>query len=186
MRAAACTPLDWISAEMGFVGLTSRAMLVTVGTSSCNTSSRFGPSSSFNEVTPVTLPPARFRLTTRPSLTGSPPVWKTIGIFEVAAFAASAECPPNSGDHGHLTMNQIGRQCGQLIFWPSAQRATGKGRIQLEAASWVDRRLSGGFSPFAILIAPELSRPLPISFAGSLRRFRKFLSRSRRSCSSRL
>src|SRR5436853_1946933 len=33
----------------------------------------------------------RARLVTRPSLTGSPPCRKTIGIVEVALFAASAE-----------------------------------------------------------------------------------------------
>ena len=43
------------------------------------------------KLTPVTLPPGRLRLATRPSLTGSPPVAKTIGIVVVAALAASAE-----------------------------------------------------------------------------------------------
>ena len=42
--------------------------MVAVGTSSCSSSSRFGPSSTLNEVTPVRLPPGRFRLATRPSL----------------------------------------------------------------------------------------------------------------------
>ena len=41
-------------------------------------------------VTPVTLPPGRLRLATRPSLTGSATVSKTIGMVVVAAFAASA------------------------------------------------------------------------------------------------
>ena len=39
---------------------------------------------------PVALPPGRARLATRPSLTGSSPTPNTIGIVEVAAFAASA------------------------------------------------------------------------------------------------
>ena len=41
-------------------------------------------------VTPVTLPPGRLRLATRPSRTGSEPSSKTIGMVVVAAFAASA------------------------------------------------------------------------------------------------
>ena len=45
-------------------------------------------------ITPVTLPPGRFRLATRPSLTGSPPIVKTIGIVVVAALAASAAGVP--------------------------------------------------------------------------------------------
>jgi hypothetical protein len=41
--------------------------------------------------TPVRLPPGRGKLATRPASTGSMPVSKTIGIVEVASFAASAE-----------------------------------------------------------------------------------------------
>jgi hypothetical protein len=51
-------------------------------------SSRFGAIVTAKRLTPVTLPPGLFMLATRPSWTGSPPVWKTIGIVEVAAFAA--------------------------------------------------------------------------------------------------
>src|SRR5262249_1897457 len=40
---------------------------------------------------PVTLPPGRLRLATRPILTGSPPLTKTIGIVAVAALAAIDE-----------------------------------------------------------------------------------------------
>ena len=65
-------------------------MTLAVGTSSCSSSSRFGAISSFNWVTPVMLPPGRLRLATRPSLIGSPPVSKMIGMVVVAAFAASA------------------------------------------------------------------------------------------------
>src|SRR4051794_13202285 len=66
------------------------AIVVAVGSSSRSTSNRLGPISTFNVVTPVRLPPGRFRLATSPSLTGSPPVRKTIGIVAVAAFEAVA------------------------------------------------------------------------------------------------
>jgi hypothetical protein len=46
--------------------------------------------STFNDVTPVMLPPGRLRLGTSPAATGSAPVSKTIGIVVVAAFTASA------------------------------------------------------------------------------------------------
>ena len=46
------------------------------------------------KLTPVTLPPGRLRLATRPSLTGSSPTPKTIGIVAVAALAASAAGVP--------------------------------------------------------------------------------------------
>ena len=61
------------SRRLGLVGLTSTAMMVAVGTSSCSSSSRFGPSSTSKTVTPVRLPPGRFRLATSPSSTGSLP-----------------------------------------------------------------------------------------------------------------
>ena len=64
---------------------------LAVGTSSCNISSRFGASSAPIRVTPVTLPPGRFRLATRPSCTGSLDVENTIGIVLVAVFAAGSE-----------------------------------------------------------------------------------------------
>jgi hypothetical protein len=50
---------------------------------------RFGPISSPMIVTPVTLPPGRFRWATSPAATASPPRVQTIGIVSVAAFAAS-------------------------------------------------------------------------------------------------
>src|SRR5262249_19214028 len=48
---------------------------------------------------PVRLPPGRFRLATSPTLTGSTPTPKTIGMVAVAALAATAEAsrrPPQS------------------------------------------------------------------------------------------
>jgi hypothetical protein len=41
-------------------------------------------------LTPVTLPPGRFKLVTRPVWTGSSLLTKTMGIFVVAALAAGA------------------------------------------------------------------------------------------------
>jgi hypothetical protein len=43
--------------------------------------------STLNVAAPVTLPPGRFRLATRPSSTGSLLVVKTMGIVVIAAFA---------------------------------------------------------------------------------------------------
>src|SRR5438128_2648166 len=60
------------------------------GTNSCKSPSRFAPSSPLMELTPVTLPPGRLRLATRPVWTGSPPPLKTIGMVEVADLAADA------------------------------------------------------------------------------------------------
>jgi hypothetical protein len=51
---------------------------------------RLAPSSPLIELTPVTLPPGRLRLATRPISTGSPPPLKTIGMVSVADLAAAA------------------------------------------------------------------------------------------------
>ena len=48
----------------------------------------------FKLVTPVRLPPGRFRLATSPILTGSAATAKTIGMVAVAALAAIAEGVP--------------------------------------------------------------------------------------------
>ena len=65
---------------------------------------------------PVRLPPGRARLVTRPPATGSSPTLKTIGIVEVALFAASAAGMPPCHDHVDLAADEIGGQCGQPII----------------------------------------------------------------------
>ena len=54
----------------------------------------FGAHLHVQVVTPVTLPPGRFRLATRPVATGSSAVEKTIGMVVVAALAACAAGSP--------------------------------------------------------------------------------------------
>src|SRR5262245_59806244 len=78
------------SATSGNLVFTSAATVIAWGTSSCSNPSRFASSSLTKKKTPVTLPPGRLRLATRPSFTGSVPLPKTIGIVVVAALAATA------------------------------------------------------------------------------------------------
>jgi hypothetical protein len=54
-------------------------------------------------LTPVRLPPGRARLVTSPFSSGSSPLRKTIGIVEVALFAASAENPAVPTDYAIRT-----------------------------------------------------------------------------------
>src|SRR5262245_34224679 len=74
----------------GVFGFTSKAIVAALGTSSRNSSKRFGPNAPAKKVTPVMLPSGRLRLLTSPRTTGSLPTAKTMGIVCVAAFAASA------------------------------------------------------------------------------------------------
>jgi hypothetical protein len=64
--------------------------MVEPGTSSRSSSTRFGTSTLPKLVMPVILPPGRLKLSTMPSLTGSSPMPKTMGVVEVAALAARA------------------------------------------------------------------------------------------------
>src|SRR5262245_64481162 len=53
---------------------------------------------------PVTFPPGRAREATRPSRTGSPAVPKTIGMVDVACFAArTAAVPPVMRSEEHTS-----------------------------------------------------------------------------------
>ena len=95
--------------------------MFAVGTNSCSNSSRFGVTSTFVWVTPVTVPPGLFKLATRPSLTGSPETAKTIGIVVVATAAA---CTP--GVFAKITAirrrTRSAANAGSRSYWPSAQR----------------------------------------------------------------
>src|SRR5450432_3006937 len=89
-RAASRTPLKVVSVFVLLAGLTSTATRTALGIRSCRSPSRFATTSLVKKLMPVALPPGRERLATRPSLTGSSPTAKTIGIVAVAALAASA------------------------------------------------------------------------------------------------
>jgi hypothetical protein len=65
-------------------------MRAEVGTSSRKSPKRLAANSAEKKLMPVAFPPGRARLATRPIFTGSAAVENTIGIVEVAAFAASA------------------------------------------------------------------------------------------------
>ena len=59
---------------------------------------------------PVTFPPGRLKLATNPSRSGSLTAEKTIGMVEVAAFAASAAGgPARSKQYGDFKPDKISR-----------------------------------------------------------------------------
>src|SRR5215472_7197869 len=74
------------------------------------------------EVTPVTLPPGRFRLATSPSLTGSVPSVNTIGIVAVAAFAASAATGETVPITATCRRTSSAANAGSRSYWPLALR----------------------------------------------------------------
>ena len=94
----------------------------SLGTTSRNSSNRLPASSVCWTDRPVTLPPGRARLTTRPVLTGSPATANTIGMTDVARFAAI------TGGVAYVTMTStLSRTYSAAIslkrsLRPSAQR----------------------------------------------------------------
>jgi hypothetical protein len=98
--------------------------LGALGTAPCSNSSGFGPTSTLNRVTPVILPPGRFRLATSPICTGSAIVVKTMGIVAVAAFATFAAGVPKAAITATWRWIRSAARAGKLSYWPSAQRAS--------------------------------------------------------------
>jgi hypothetical protein len=68
-------------------GFTNTAIVVAFGAISRSSSSRLDPSAPARKLTPVALLPNRLRLVTRPSLTWSLSVTKTIGTVVKAPSA---------------------------------------------------------------------------------------------------
>ena len=61
-------------------------MTAAVGIRSRSSSSLFPATAAVRKLAPVMLPPGRLKLATKPSLTGSPPLTKTMGIVVVIAL----------------------------------------------------------------------------------------------------
>ena len=121
-RAAATSTFFVNSAALEFAGFTRKPITATLGTTSCNSSTSFGDTSTLIRLTPVRLPPGRLRLSTRPRLTGSLGVEKTIGMVAVAALAASAAgvVPATITDGCRVTSSAASAGSSSFLF--SAQR----------------------------------------------------------------
>ena len=71
---------------------------------------------------PVALPPGRLRLSTRPSQTGSVPEENTIGMVDVAFFAATAAAvEPGVTIIATLRRTRSAAISGRASFLPRAQ-----------------------------------------------------------------
>jgi hypothetical protein len=138
-RAVSCISVVLITV-FGLFGFTRKATVAAVGTSSQSSSSCFAISVKDNRLTPITLPPGRLRLATRPSFMGSLPVSKTIGMVRGAALY-SRECrgvAAGRGDHHHLSVDQIGHQRRQSLSLDSrpCESKCLIGRLWLAAGEW--------------------------------------------------
>ncbi len=82
-------------------GFARTATRDAAGTASFNRLRRLALSSGLFSVTPVTFPPGRVRVATRPTANGSETAAKTIGMVVVAFLAASDNQRRIVGRHGH-------------------------------------------------------------------------------------
>ena len=87
----------------------------SLGTASLSISSLLVFSSALNSTSPVTLPPGRARLATKPAPTGSPAFVITMGMVVVAFFAANADGVPADHDQINLKTNQVRRKLRQAL-----------------------------------------------------------------------
>ena len=120
--AAASTSRNVASVIDAWAGLTSTAMRAAPGTNSRNSPSRLAARSAAKKLTPVRLPPGRAKLETKPSLTGSLPVAKTMAIVVVAALAARAEGVSIAAMTATRRRTRSAAKAGSRSVWFSAQR----------------------------------------------------------------
>src|SRR6266446_2796379 len=107
------------------MGLPILAMIAKrrrLGTTSRKSSSRLPARSADWFDSPVTLPPGRARLATRPVPTGSPAVAKTIGMTDVACFAATTAAVPAVTMTLTLSRTNSAAISAKRSLRPSAQR----------------------------------------------------------------
>ena len=109
-----CLNLVHLQHGLGIAALAMIANRRRPGTTSRKSSSRLPAVSVAWIDRPVTLPPGRARLATRPVPTGSPAIAKTIGMTDVACFAASALRFPRDNDID-LEPDELGRDLGEAL-----------------------------------------------------------------------
>jgi len=118
-----CFPLFASAFALGSLGFARKPRTETLGAISCRSCTRFATSAVENMLTPVMLPPGRFKLATRPLSTGSEAIVATIVIVAVAALAAcTAWSPPLRDNHSDWAANQLGNHARQpfaLILRPA-------------------------------------------------------------------
>ena len=113
---------------------------VAPGTASFRSSSRLALSSVAGSVIPVMFPPGRARLVTKPVPTASPAATNTIGMVEVASFAALAEGAPSVSSRSMLRPTSSVASAGSAArSFPSAPPACIDDVLIDDIAEWLKR-----------------------------------------------
>src|SRR4029453_11523663 len=173
--AAAALSITFLSAAyLGSRGRPINPIPPSLGTSCAANSRRFSTSWAPRKLTPLTLPPGRLRLATKPSLTGSLAVLNTMGMVAVDALAkiAAQLLPPVSKTvTGRLTSSTaIAGSCSSrpaaqrysiLTLWPSTKPSSLDPGDQLPQDANSHRRTVLATFPRQGLPAADRARQFP-------------------------
>src|SRR5437016_4957510 len=154
----ACKSFETVAAS-GFAGLTSRAKVVAPGNSSRASSSRFGPTSTFQLVTPVRLPPGRFRLAPRPNWDRVTPGREYDRNRRGRRFGRQCRRRGGRGDDGDLVLNQLGRQRRQSVILAPGPAILDRHVAALDITSFVEALAERGHHGCVSLRRPTIEEP---------------------------
>src|SRR5262249_10916423 len=182
-------PLPFSTREAGGPTFPRRATRRRLGTISRNSSSLLPARSICTFDKPVTLPPGRERLVTRPAATGSVPKATTIGMVDVACFTGAAALSAGTmtstlrrTNSAATSAKRSGRPSAQryliVTVRPSIQPSSPKRRTkasvhgrQTDAAAAPRRPMVGTFPGCCAVAASGHAAAAPPSSVMTLRRF---------------
>ena len=118
----ALSSFNWRSLPMPVPGGRRSPTRASLGTASLSISSLLVFSSTAKLESPVTLPPGRARLATKPAPTGSAPLAITMGIVGVAFFAANAGGVPETTIRSTFRRTRSAASSGRRSSFCSANR----------------------------------------------------------------
>ena len=122
-RAAVCVS-SMNTVLTGLSGFISTLIRESLPRASMSSSTRFPLNSGVRRLNPVTFPPGRAKLATRPALTGSPTATITIGMVLVAAFAARLAGVAAATITSTRSRTSSATSSGSRSCRPSAQRGS--------------------------------------------------------------
>jgi hypothetical protein len=114
------------------------------------------------KVAPVTFPPGRLKLATRPSRTGSPPYAKTIGIVVVAAFDARRDRRSGRENNRNLAACEILRKCRQTVELALCRTINDVQVAAFDEAAFLETRTKGPDGPIGHFTGTEQSQRRPL------------------------
>ena len=121
-------------------------MTLAFGNRSRSSCSRFAGNSVVRKLIPVTFPPGRLRLATRPAVTGSSPVTNTTGIVDVAALAARAVGgPPAVASTLTCCRTSSAAKAGSRSSRPCAHRVFQRQVLTYDVAALSQTPAEGGY-----------------------------------------